>query len=53
MRVQVQKWSNSLALRIPEPFAGDVGVREGTMVQRADQQDWMRLATPLFLINVL
>ena len=32
MRVQVQKWGNSLALRIPKPFAEEVGVREGTVV---------------------
>lgn len=32
MRVQVQKWGNSLALRIPKPFAEDVGVAEGTVV---------------------
>ena len=35
MRVQVQKWGNSLALRIPKPFAEDMGVREGTAVQLA------------------
>ena len=33
MRVQIQKWGNSLALRIPKPFAEDMGVREGTAVQ--------------------
>ncbi|MBI1955486.1 MAG: AbrB/MazE/SpoVT family DNA-binding domain-containing protein [Acidobacteria bacterium] len=33
MRVQIQKWGNSLALRIPKPFAQDAGVREGTMVR--------------------
>jgi len=32
MRVQVQKWGNSLALRIPKPFAEDVGVAVGTVV---------------------
>ena len=32
MRIQVQKWGNSLALRIPKPFAEDVEVREGTYV---------------------
>jgi antitoxin MazE len=32
MRVPVQKWGNSLALRIPKPFAADVGVSEGTVV---------------------
>jgi antitoxin MazE len=32
MRVQVRKWGNSLALRIPKPFAEDAGVSEGTVV---------------------
>lgn len=32
MRVQVQKWGNSLALRIPKPFAQDAAVKEGTVV---------------------
>jgi antitoxin MazE len=32
MRVQVQRWGNSLALRIPKPFAEDVGVSAGTVV---------------------
>lgn len=35
MRVRVQKWGNSLALRIPKPFAKDVEVREGTVVDLA------------------
>ena len=32
MRVQVQKWGNSLALRIPKPFAEDTAVRAGSLV---------------------
>ena len=32
MRVQIQKWGNSLALRIPKPFAEEAQVREGTVV---------------------
>ena len=32
VRVQVQKWGNSLALRIPKPFAEDAEVREGSVV---------------------
>lgn len=32
MRVQVQRWGNSLALRIPKPFAEDAGVAAGTVV---------------------
>jgi len=32
MRVQVQKWGNSLALRIPKSVAQDAGVRAGTIM---------------------
>jgi antitoxin MazE len=32
MRVQIQKWGNSLALRIPKPFAEEAEVKEGTSV---------------------
>ena len=32
MRVQVQKWRNILALRIPKPFAEEAKVRQGTVV---------------------
>ena len=32
MRVQIQKWGNSLALRIPKPFAEEAEVKEGTVV---------------------
>ena len=32
MRTKVQKWGNSLALRIPKPFADEVGLRPDTAV---------------------
>jgi antitoxin component of MazEF toxin-antitoxin module len=32
MRMQVQKWGNGVALRIPTPFAEDADVQEGTIV---------------------
>ena len=32
VRIRVPKWGNSLALRIPKPFAQDTGVTEGTIV---------------------
>lgn len=32
MRLQVKKWGNSLALRIPKPFAQDAAVKEGSIV---------------------
>lgn len=32
MRVRVRKWGNSLAVRIPKPFAEDAAVHEGAVV---------------------
>ena len=32
MRVHIQRWGNSLALRIPKPFAEEADVWEGTVV---------------------
>ena len=33
MKVQVQKWGNSLALRIPKSFAEEAGLRANTAVE--------------------
>ena len=33
MNARVQKWGNSLALRIPRPFAAEVGLAENTEVE--------------------
>lgn len=35
MRVRVQKWGNSLAIRIPKPFAAEAGVLQGGEVELA------------------
>lgn len=35
MRVRVQKWGNSLAVRIPKPPAEDAEVKEGTVLNLA------------------
>jgi antitoxin MazE len=35
MRLRIQKWGNSLALRIPKPFAEEVCVRQGSEVDVA------------------
>ena len=32
MRLRVQKWGNSLALRIPKPFAQEARVKQGSVV---------------------
>jgi antitoxin MazE len=33
MRTRVQKWGNSLAVRIPKPFAAEVGLQPDTPVE--------------------
>ncbi len=33
MRTRVQKWGNSLALRIPKTFATEVGLADDTLVE--------------------
>jgi antitoxin MazE len=33
MKVQVQKWGNSLALRIPKSFAVETNIEEGSTVE--------------------
>jgi antitoxin MazE len=32
MRTQIQKWGNSLALRIPKSFAAESNIQEGSVV---------------------
>src|SRR2546425_12094255 len=46
MRVQVQKWGNSLALRIPKPFAEETAMREGSVVNLAVARGRL-VATPV------
>lgn len=33
MRARIQRWGNSLALRIPKPFAQEAGVHQGAEVE--------------------
>ena len=46
MHVRVQKWGNSLAVRIPKPLAEDAEVREGTVLNLA-VSDGKVVATPV------
>lgn len=32
MQARVQKWGNSLAVRIPKPFALEIGLKKNTLV---------------------
>jgi antitoxin MazE len=46
MHVRVQKWGNSLAVRIPKPLAKDAEVTEGTVLNLA-VFDGKVVATPV------
>lgn len=45
MRVRIKKWGNSLALRIPKPFAEETAVKEGAVVDLSIE-DGKLVATP-------
>jgi antitoxin MazE len=44
MRTRVQKWGNSLAVRIPKPFAEGAGLRPSTEVEVSLEKGELRLA---------
>ncbi len=46
MRTRVQKWGNSLAVRIPKPFAEGAGLRPSTEVEVSLEKGEVRL-TPV------
>jgi antitoxin MazE len=46
MQVRVQKWGNSLAVRIPKPLAADAEVMEGTVLNLAVSEGKI-VATPV------
>ena len=46
MHVRVQKWGNSLAVRIPKPLAEDAEVKEGTVLNLAVSEGTV-VATPV------
>lgn len=50
MRVRVQKWGNSLAIRIPKPFAAEAGVLRGAEVELAVSRGRL-VVTPLAAVR--
>jgi antitoxin MazE len=46
MQVRVQKWGNSLAVRIPKPLAEDANVKEGIVLNLAVSEGKV-VATPV------
>lgn len=43
MKLTIQKWGNSLALRIPATVANEIGVKQGSAVELAAGQDALYL----------
>ncbi len=46
MRTRIQKWGNSLALRIPKSFASEVGLQKETSVE-VSLADGKLIVTPV------
>ena len=46
METRVQKWGNSLALRIPKPFAAEIGIEPNSSVELA-LDDGKLVVTPI------
>jgi antitoxin MazE len=44
MRTRIQKWGNSLAVRIPKPFADGAGFRQSTEVEVSLEEGELRVA---------
>ena len=44
MRTRVQKWGNSLALRIPKPFAEGAGLKLATEVEVSLEKGTLRVS---------
>ena len=44
MRTKVQKWGNSLAVRIPKPFAEGAGLRPSSEVEMSLEKGEVRLS---------
>ena len=46
MKTRIQKWGNSLAVRIPKSFAAEIHLEQGTLVE-VSLHDGNLLITPL------
>jgi antitoxin MazE len=45
MRTRIQKWGNSLAVRIPKPFAEEAGFQASTEVEISLEEGELRVAS--------
>lgn len=46
MLSKVQKWGNSLAVRIPKPFADEMKLAEGTSIQMMNKEGELVITLP-------
>jgi antitoxin MazE len=55
MQIQVAKWGNSLALRLPKQLAARVGITEGTRVEvtAEDSRIVVRVDRPVYRLEEL
>ena len=55
MRTRVQKWGNSLAVRIPKPFAEGAGLKLATEIEVSLEKGTLRLSAvrPRFQLRAL
>ncbi len=57
MRTRVQKWGNSLALRIPKPFAAEMGLEKDREVEMSVEKGRLVVreppASPLYTLEEL
>ena len=52
METRVQKWGNSLALRIPKPLADEIGLKDNAPVQLS-LRDRQLVVTPVLSLEML
>lgn len=44
MKTRVQKWGNSLGVRIPKSFANEIGIEQGASIQMVIEEGAIRIA---------
>ena len=55
MNASVQKWGNSLAIRISKPLAQNLGIKEGSEVTITSEHGWLvvKPAAPTYKLDDL
>jgi antitoxin MazE len=53
MKSVVSKWGNSLAIRIPQAYAEQLGLKEGSTVEVSAQTDAIQIRKPKYALDAL